>query len=71
MSEHAPVTESVSPETEPSPFSSADLKQFDADDAEAGRAIGKMLSLFFLYTVFAMTGAAYATYWWITHKQLH
>jgi len=71
MPEHAPVTESVSQETESIPFSSADLKQFDADDAEAGRAIGKMLSLFFLYTVFAMTGAAYATYWWITHKQLH
>lgn len=67
MTEHVPVT----PESEPMPFTSSDLKQFDADDAEAGRAIGKMLSLFFLYTVFAMSGAAYVTYWWITHRTLH
>lgn len=67
MSDHPPLTQ----ETDPIPFSPADLKQFDADDAEAGRAIGKMLSLFFLYTVLAMTGAAYATYWWTTHRQLH
>jgi len=67
MSEHSPVVQ----ETDSIPFSPNDLKQFDSDDAEAGRAIGKMLSLFFLYTVFAMTGAACATYWWITHRQLH
>ncbi|WP_437231130.1 hypothetical protein SH661x_002385 [Planctomicrobium sp. SH661] len=67
MSEHATTT----PESESIPFSPSDLKQFDSDDAEAGRAIGKMLSLFFLYTVIAMSGAAFATYWWITHKQLN
>lgn len=67
MTEHA----SSSSEPEVVPFSSADLKQFDADDAQAGRAIGKMLSLFFLYTVLAMSIAAYVTYSWITNPQLH
>lgn len=67
MTEHA----STNTEAEAVPFSSADLKQFDADDAQAGRAIGKMLSLFFLYTVVAMSIVAYVTYSWITNPQLH
>lgn len=41
-------------------FSRDELKQFTADDVEAGSAIGKMLSLFFLYTIIAMSLAA----WW-------
>lgn len=40
------------------------MHQFDADDTEAGRAIGKMLSLFFVYTVFAMGVAVWATVVW-------
>ncbi|MBI1312567.1 hypothetical protein GC176_14840 [bacterium] len=36
-------------------FDKAELRQFAADDAEAGGAIGKMLSLLFIYTVIAMT----------------
>ncbi len=47
-------------------FAPEEIKQFDADDAEAGQAIGKMLSLLFLYTVFAMTVSAIATYYWVT-----
>lgn len=37
------------------PFTPEDVAQFDADDAEAGSAIGRMLTLFFFYTVVAMT----------------
>lgn len=35
-------------------FEVDELEQFDADDVQAGSAICKMLSLFFLYTVIAM-----------------
>ncbi len=35
-------------------FSVADVEQFTNEDAEAGRAIGKLLSALFLYTVVAM-----------------
>jgi hypothetical protein len=67
MTEHA----STATEVEVIPFSPEDLKQFDSEDAQAGRAIGKMLSLFFLYTVLAMSVAAFVTYWWITNPQVH
>ncbi|SFH60762.1 hypothetical protein [Planctomicrobium piriforme] len=50
------------------PFTPGELKQFDADDAQAGRVIGKMLSLFFLYTVFAMIGAVVATWYWVSGR---
>ena len=36
-------------------FDVKEIAQFDADDVAAGRAIGKMLSFFFLYTVVAMS----------------
>ncbi|MEZ6059164.1 MAG: hypothetical protein R3C19_02265 [Planctomycetaceae bacterium] len=41
-------------------FSDVEIEQFDADDVVAGSAIGKMLSLLFLYTVLAMSLVA----WW-------
>jgi hypothetical protein len=41
-------------------FSPVEIEQFDADDVTAGKAIGKMLSLLFLYTVLAM---ALVTWW--------
>ena len=41
-------------------FSRSDLKQFAADDVEAGSAIGKMLTGFFAYTVVVMSLVA----WW-------
>ncbi|MEW4527892.1 MAG: hypothetical protein ACF8PG_08310 [Maioricimonas sp. JB045] len=47
-------------------FDRSELKQFDADDVEAGRAICKMLSLFFFYTVIVMGLSTYITYRWIT-----
>jgi cytoskeletal protein RodZ len=47
---HAPVAD----------FSAVEVEQFDADDATAGRAIGKLLSVLFLYTVLAMS----LVIWW-------
>jgi hypothetical protein len=35
-------------------FEDDELKQFDEDDVNAGSALCKLLSLFFLYTVIAM-----------------
>ena len=36
-------------------FDEQELADFESDDHHAGRAIGKMLSAFFLYTVIVMT----------------
>ncbi|MCA9090926.1 MAG: hypothetical protein KDA90_20070 [Planctomycetaceae bacterium] len=63
MSEHA-VAEHSTPVDEPL-FSRDELRQFEADDAEAGSAIGQMLSLFFLYTIVVMTISTLVTIWWI------
>ncbi|MCA9034152.1 MAG: hypothetical protein KDA91_03425 [Planctomycetaceae bacterium] len=41
-------------------FSPVELEQFEADDVTAGSAIGKMLSILFLYTVLAMSLVC----WW-------
>lgn len=46
-------------------FSQQELKAFTADDQEAGRAICKMLSLFFFYTVIVMGLSTYFTYRWV------
>ena len=43
-------------------FSAVEIEQFDADDVVAGSAIGKMLSLLFLYTVLAMSFVVWWTY---------
>lgn len=43
-------------------FEDFELTKFDDDDVEAGSAICKMLSLFFLYTVLAMAIVGYWTY---------
>ncbi len=44
------------------PFTPEDIVQFDAADAEAGGAIGKMLTLFFFYTVVVMMISGLWTY---------
>ncbi|MFK7821411.1 MAG: hypothetical protein AB8G99_22035 [Planctomycetaceae bacterium] len=54
------MSETTATATEEELFSRDDVKQFASDDVEAGSAIGKMLSFFFLYTVFAMGLVA----WW-------
>ena len=56
---HPPATAVAIPEL---PFTERQIDQFDADDGDAGRAIGKMLALFFLYTVIAMSIVAYWTF---------
>ena len=48
-------------------FQAADIEHFTAEDTEAGRAICQMLSLFFAYTVGAMTIAALVTVYWTSH----
>jgi hypothetical protein len=60
MSEPA-VTQSHAAESE-ALFDRDELRQFEEDDREAGANIGKMLSIFFVYTVIVMSFAAYATY---------
>ena len=41
-------------------FEREELARFDADDTQAGRAIGRMLALFFFYTVVIMSFIS----WW-------
>lgn len=36
-------------------FTSDEIRQFDADDMEAGRRIGKILTALFIYTLIAMS----------------
>lgn len=43
-------------------FTPVEIEQFEADDVVAGSAIGKMLSILFLYTVLVMSFVAYWTY---------
>jgi len=43
-------------------FTPVELEQFEADDVVAGSAIGKMLSILFLYTVLVMSFVGYWTY---------
>jgi len=35
-------------------FSNAEIREFEADDVEAGRRIAKILTAFFIYTLLAM-----------------
>ncbi len=58
------MTEQAVPPEKPL-FSAVEIEQFEADDVVAGSAIGKMLSILFLYTVFAM---AFVTWW--THSSV-
>jgi hypothetical protein len=47
-------------------FEPDEFAQFDRDDTAAGSHIGKMLALFFLYTVIVMALVA----WW-TYRAVH
>ncbi len=49
-------------DTDQLPFDQKQIAEFDADDVTAGRAIGKMLAFFFLYTVIVMAIAALWTF---------
>jgi len=41
-------------------FTREELREFESDDAEAGRRIGKILTTLFVYTLIAMT----VVIWW-------
>ena len=47
---------------EPELFSRKELRQFSAEDAQAGRAIGTILITLFVYTIVAMTIVIIWTY---------
>ena len=58
-SKNSPASES-SQDDEQALFSRDELRQFAADDAAAGRSIGKILSALFIYTLIAMV----VVIWW-------
>lgn len=60
MSDSAPVASSEAPSDADALFTPTEIEQFEADDVVAGSAIGKMLSILFLYTVLAMALVS----WW-------
>lgn len=60
LTAHAAAGDVAQPESQGSLFEADELSQFDDDDVTAGRAICKMLSWFFLYTVIAMSLVG----WW-------
>ena len=41
--------------TPEAPFTNAEIRELHADDVVAGRQIGKMLSILFVYTLIAMS----------------
>ena len=43
-------------------FTNAEMREFVKDDVTAGGNIGKMLSILFIYTLFAMTFVGYWTF---------
>lgn len=46
-------------------FDPRDIDAFSNEDTEAGAAIGKMLTIFFFYTVLVMILSTVVTYYWI------
>jgi hypothetical protein len=60
-----PTTAEHSAPAEEHLFDRDELRQFGADDVEAGQNICKMLSLFFFYTVIVMALSTYITWRWI------
>ncbi len=60
--EQAATQPSVPPIAPPELFGKDDLSYFSAEDRQAGGAIGKMLSLFFFYTVIVMMLVAIWTF---------
>lgn len=49
-------------------FQSSDVEFFTAEDTEAGQAICKLLSVLFMYTLFAMTVTTLVTLYWINRR---
>jgi hypothetical protein len=63
MSEEAHATVPAAHSEPGTLFTDQQIEQFEEDDGDAGRAIGKMLATFFLYTVIVMSLVA----WWTFH----
>lgn len=61
------LTPDISGNDEPSLFSREELLQFAADDSDAGRHIGAILSSLFIYTFIATSIAGWWTYRSIGH----
>ena len=59
---HSPATAVLE-----NPFDRDEIAQFEADDATAGTAITKMLSLLFIYTVIVMALVGWLTWTKILH----
>jgi hypothetical protein len=64
------MTETTSVQEKPL-FDAVELEQFDADDVVAGSAIGKMLSILFLYTVIVMSFVTWLTFKWVSADSDH
>ena len=65
---HSPSPDRDVDQDEPqSLFNREDLHQFAADDAEAGRRIGKILAALFIYTFVAMGVAIWWTFRTVGH----
>lgn len=54
-------------EGEPALFDRDELRQFAADDTEAGRRIAKILAALFIYTLIAMSIATWWTFRTVGH----
>ena len=61
------LTNDLGPDDESSLFSREELSEFAADDAAAGRSIGKILSALFIYTLIAMSVATWWTFRTVGH----
>ena len=65
---HDPHESGIAVADVPGPlFDEKELAEFESDDRHAGRAIGKLLSGFFLYTVIVMTIVALWTLRSLSH----
>ncbi len=49
-------------------FQASDVEFFTAEDTQAGQAICKLLSVLFMYTLFAMTVTTLVTLYWINRR---
>ena len=49
-------------------FEASDVEFFTAEDTQAGQAICKLLSVLFMYTLFAMTVTTLVTLYWINGR---
>jgi len=61
--QNAPAAKTADESYPGSEFNKQDLAEFSADDTEASANIGKMLTIFFAYSLFAMMVVTAWTFW--------